>query len=75
MHMEAAAIMLGICICTALLSWITHAHLVPLSVTKHYPVHFLLNQGLVEYKLDGLMVGKFSRSERGSNPGHPACKS
>ena len=36
--------LLGTCICTALLSWITHAHLVPLSVTKRRPVHFRLNQ-------------------------------
>ena len=27
------------CICTALLSWITHAHLVPLSVTKLCPLY------------------------------------
>ena len=33
------------CICTALLSWITLAHLVPLSVTKRCPVHFILNPG------------------------------
>ena len=26
-----------------------HAHLVPLSVTKHRPVHFTLNPGHVEY--------------------------
>ena len=39
-HKEAAT-----CICTALLSWITLAHLVPLSVTKRRPVHFILNPG------------------------------
>ena len=44
------------CICTALLSWITHAHLVPLSVTKRRPVHFILNQGHVEYELGVLMI-------------------
>ena len=38
------------CICTALLSWITSAHLVPLSVTKHRTVHFILNLGHVEYE-------------------------
>ena len=40
--------LLGTCICTALLSWITHAHLV--SVTKRRPVHFILNPGHVEYE-------------------------
>ena len=35
------------CVCTALRSWITHAHLVPLSVTKCLPVHFKLNPGYV----------------------------
>ena len=55
-HMEAAAIVMCTCICTALLSWITHAHLVPLSVTKRHPVHFILNPGYVEYELGVLMV-------------------
>ena len=55
-HMEAAAIDMCTCICTALLSWITHAHLVPLSVTKRHPVHFILNPGHVEYELGVLMV-------------------
>ena len=41
---------------TALLSWITYAHLVPLSVTKRHPVHFILNPGHVEYELGVLMV-------------------
>ena len=61
------------CIYTALLSWITNAHLVPLSVTKRRPVHFILNPGHVEYELGGLMV--VSRSERDSNPRYPAWKS
>ena len=37
------------CICTALLSWITHAHLVLLSVTKRRPIYFILNPGHVEW--------------------------
>ena len=42
--------------CTALLSWITHAHLVPLCVTKRHPVQFILNLGHIEYELGVLMV-------------------
>ena len=45
-----------ICIRTASLSWITHAHLVPLSVTKRRPVHFILNPGYDEYELGVPMV-------------------
>ena len=71
------------CICTAMLSWITHTHLVPLSVThlvplsvtKRRPVHFILNAGHVEYELGVLMVWKLSRPERDSNPRYPAWKS
>ena len=63
------------CICTALLSWITHAHLVPLSVTKRRPVHFILNPGNVEYELGVLMIWKLSRPQRDSNPRYPAWKS
>ena len=55
------------CICTALLSWIAHTHLVPLSVTKRLPVHFILNPGHVEYELGVLMVWKLSRPDRDSN--------
>ena len=32
------------------------ANLVPLSVTKRHPVHFILNPGQVEYELGVLMV-------------------
>ena len=44
LHIEAAAIVTYVCtcICTALLSWVTLAHLVPLSVIKRRPVHFIL---------------------------------
>ena len=42
-HMEAAVNMLCTCVCTALLSWITHAHLVPLYVTNRLSVHVLIN--------------------------------
>ena len=55
---------LCICICTALLSCMAHAHLVPLSVTKRRPFHFLLNPGHVEYELGVLMVWKLSRPKR-----------
>ena len=61
-------------ICTALLSWITHAHLVQLSVTKRRPVHFILNPRHVEYEQGVLMVSKLSRPERDSNPRYPAWK-
>ena len=44
------------CICTALLSWISRVHLVPLSVTKRRPVHIILNPGHVEYELGVLTV-------------------
>ena len=54
-HIEAAAIVTCM-YCTALLSWLTHAHLVPLSVTKRRPVHFILNPGYVEYELGVLMT-------------------
>ena len=54
-HIEAAAIVVYM-YCTALLPWITHTHLVSLSVTKRRPVHFILNPGHVEYELDVLMV-------------------
>ena len=49
-HIEAAAIVMLV------LSWINHAHLVPLSVTKRRPDHFILNLGHVEYELGELMV-------------------
>ena len=63
------------CICTTLLSWITHAHLVPLCVTKRRLVHIILDPGYVEYELDVLMVWKLSRPKRDSNPRYPAWKS
>ena len=56
-----------LCICTVLLSWITHANLVPLSVTKRRRVHFILNPGHVEYELGVLMVWKLSRPKQNSN--------
>ena len=59
-HMKAVGNMSCTCICTALLSWIIPAHLVPLSITKHIPVHFILNPGQAEYELGVLMVWKFS---------------
>ena len=46
----------------------------PLSVTKHHPVHFILNPGHVQYELDVLMVWKLSRPEWDSNPWYPAWK-
>ena len=42
-------------ICTALLSWITHVHLVPLSVTKRSPVHFILNRVWARH-INGLKI-------------------
>ena len=54
-HTEAVAIVMYMYLYTSL-SWINHALLVPLSVTKHRPVHFILNQGHVEYELGILMV-------------------
>ena len=54
-HIEAAAIVVYMYL-YILVSWITHAHLVPLSVTKCRPVHFILNPGHVEYELDVLVV-------------------
>ena len=76
-HIEAVPQrrLLCTCICTALISWIIHAHLVPLSVTKRCPVHFILNPGHVEYELGVLMVWKLSRLERDSNLRYPAWKS
>ena len=44
-HIEAAVIVMHLHFVQPLLSWITHAHLVPLSVTKRRPVHFILNPG------------------------------
>ena len=74
-HVEAATNVLSTCVCTALLSWITHEHLVPLSVTKRHTVHFILKPGHVEYKLGILIVWKISWPERGSNPRPSAYKS
>ena len=49
-HIEAAAIAMMYMYLYSL------AHLVPLSVTKCHPVHFILNPGHVEYELGVLMV-------------------
>ena len=46
----------GDSICTALLSWITHAPLMTQCVTKRLPDHFIFNPGHVEYELGVLMV-------------------
>ena len=67
--------LLRTCVCTALFSWITHAHVMPLFITKRRPVHFILNQRYVEYELGVLMVWKLSRPERDSKPRYPAWKS
>ena len=73
-HVEAAVIVMY-SICTALLLWIAHEHLAPLSFTKRRPVHFIFNSGHVEYELGVLMVRKLSRPERDSNLQYPAWKS
>ena len=57
-HMEAEASVLRSCICTALLLYNTHAHLLPLSVTKGHPVNIIFNPETVEYELGVLMVRK-----------------
>ena len=49
--------------------------MVPLSVIKRHPVHFILNPGHAEYELGILMVWKLSRPEQDSNPKYPAWKS
>ena len=50
MHMEAVANVMT-CVCATLLSRITHANLVPLSVIKCNSIHFILSPGHVEYEL------------------------
>ena len=56
-HIDAAEL-LCTCICTALLSWISHAQLVPLSDTKRRPVHFILNSEHIEWgrRTNGLIT-------------------
>ena len=55
-HEEAVTNVLWACVCTALLSCVTHARLVSLSITKRLPVPFIHNPGQVEYELGVLMV-------------------
>ena len=74
-QMETTADTLYMCVCTALLSWITHSHLVSLSVTKRRPVHFILNPGHVEYELGLItMVWTFSQPEQSSNLRPSSCR-
>ena len=50
MHIKTVVNVLSTCVCPALPTWITHAHLVPLSVT-YLTVHHIRNQGHLEYDL------------------------
>ena len=72
-HIEAAANVLCTCVCVALLllllSWITHAHFVPLFITKCLCVHFILNPSHAEYELSSFST------RAGLNSCPSACKS
>ena len=59
-HMEAAVNMLCTRVCTALLSWITPAHLVPLYVTNRLSVHVIINLGHLVYKPGVQLLKMFS---------------
>ena len=72
--MEAGTTVLQICICAALLSWISHAHLVPLSVTKHLPLHFIQNPEHIKYELEVLTVWNFCQPVQDLNPQPSTCK-